>query len=399
MEVKIAGRMSQIKPSPTLAITAKAKALKAQGVDVVGFGAGEPDFDTPEHIKEAAVKALKEGFTKYTPVPGTDELRQAVADQLARDYGLEYAKEEIIISCGAKHSLYNIAMVLFEPGDEVIIPSPYWVTYPAQVYIAEATPVIVETLEENGFKLTPEQLEEAITPKTKALILNYPSNPTGASYTREELEKLAEVALKHDIWVISDEIYDKIIYDGFQHVPFATLSPEVKARTLLVNGVSKTYSMTGWRIGWVAGNKDVVAAMNKLQSQSTSNPTSIAQSAAYAALTGPQDCVAEMVKAFKERRDYIVQRLNAMEGVSCFNPQGAFYVFPSFAGLYGRRYGERVINNSLDFADYLLNEFKVAIVPGVAFGEDKGARLSYATSMEAIKKGLDRIEEAISKLK
>lgn len=399
MEVRIAGRMSQIKPSPTLAITAKAKALKAQGVDVVGFGAGEPDFDTPEHIKEAAVKALKEGFTKYTPVPGTDELRQAVADQLARDYGLEYAKEEIIISCGAKHSLYNIAMVLFEPGDEVIIPSPYWVTYPAQVYIAEATPVIVETLEENGFKLTPEQLEEAITPKTRALILNYPSNPTGASYTREELEKLAEVALKHDIWVISDEIYDKIIYDGFQHVPFATLSPEVKARTLLVNGVSKTYSMTGWRIGWVAGNKDVVAAMNKLQSQSTSNPTSIAQSAAYAALTGPQDCVAEMVKAFKERRDYIVQRLNAMEGVSCFNPQGAFYVFPSFAGLYGRRYRERVINNSLDFADYLLNEFKVAIVPGVAFGEDRGARLSYATSMEAIKKGLDRIEEAISKLK
>ncbi len=399
MEVKIAGRMSQIKPSPTLAITAKAKALKAQGVDVVGFGAGEPDFDTPEHIKEAAVKALKEGFTKYTPVPGTDELRQAVADQLARDYGLEYAKEEIIISCGAKHSLYNIAMVLFEPGDEVIIPSPYWVTYPAQVYIAEATPVIVETLEESGFKLTPEQLEEAITSKTRALVLNYPSNPTGASYTREELERLAEVVLKHNIWVISDEIYDKIIYDGFQHVPFATLSPEVKARTLLVNGVSKTYSMTGWRIGWVAGNKDVVAAMNKLQSQSTSNPTSIAQSAAYAALKGPQDCVAEMVKAFKERRDYIVQRLNAMEGVSCFNPQGAFYVFPSFAGLYGRRYGERVINSSLDFADYLLNEFKVAIVPGVAFGEDRGARLSYATSMEAIKKGLDRIEEATSKLK
>jgi len=399
MDVKIADRMSQIKPSPTLAITAKAKALKAQGVDVVGFGAGEPDFDTPQHIKEAAVKALKEGFTKYTPVPGIDELRQAVADQLARDYGLEYAKEEIIISCGAKHSLYNIAMVLFEPGDEVIIPSPYWVTYPAQVYIAQATPVIVETLEEKDFKLTPEQLEEAITPRTKALILNYPSNPTGASYTREELEKLAEVALKHDIWVISDEIYDKIIYDGFKHVPLASLSPQVKARTLLVNGVSKTYSMTGWRIGWVAGNKDVVAAMNKLQSQSTSNPTSIAQSAAYAALTGPQDCVTEMVKAFKERRDYIVQRLNAMEGVSCFNPQGAFYVFPSFAGLYGKSYGDRVINSSLDFADYLLNEFKVAIVPGVAFGEDKGARLSYATSMEAIKKGLDRIEEAIGKLK
>ena len=399
MEVKIAPRMSQIKPSPTLAITAKAKALKAQGVDVVGFGAGEPDFDTPEHIKDAAIKAMKEGFTKYTPVPGTDELRQAVADQLARDYGLEYAKEEIIISCGAKHSLYNIAMVLFKPGDEVIIPAPYWVTYPAQIYIAEATPVIVETLEENQFKLTPEQLKEAITPQTRAILLNYPNNPTGTSYTKEELEKLAEVALKHDLWIISDEIYDKIVYDGFTHVPLATLSPELRERTLLVNGVSKTYSMTGWRIGWVAGNKEVVAAMNKLQSQSTSNPTSIAQAAALAALQGPQECTQKMVAAFKERRDYIVGRLNAMEGVSCFNPMGAFYVFPSFAGLYGRHHGDRVINNSLDFADYLLNEYNVAIVPGVAFGEDKCARLSYATSMENIKKGLDRIEEAISQLK
>ena len=399
MEVKIAPRMAQIKPSPTLAITAKAKALKAQGVDVVGFGAGEPDFDTPEHIKEAAVHALKEGFTKYTPVPGTDDLRQAVADQLARDYSLEYAKEEIIVSCGAKHSLYNIATVLYKPGDDVIIPAPYWVTYPAQVYIAEATPVIVETLEENDFKLTPEQLEKAITPKTKALILNYPSNPTGASYSREELEKLAEVALKHDMWIISDEIYDKIIYDGFTHVPLAALSPQVKERVLLVNGVSKTYSMTGWRIGWVAGNKDVVAAMNKLQSQSTSNPTSIAQSATLAALQGPQDCVSRMVAAFKERRDYIVKRLNSMKGVSCFNPRGAFYVFPSFAGLYGKSCGGRMINNSLEFADYLLNEHKVAIVPGIAFGEDKCARLSYATSMENIEKGLDRIEEAISNLR
>ncbi len=401
MEVKLAQRVNLIKPSPTLAITAKAKAMKAEGIDVVGFGAGEPDFDTPENIKEAAIKAIKEGFTKYTPVPGIDELKEAIIEKAEKEQGLKYDKSEVIVSCGAKHSLYNIAMALFEEGDEVIIPAPYWVTYPDQTVLSGAKPVFIYTKEENEFKVLPEELEEAITEKTKALILNYPSNPTGATYTKEELEALAEVILKKNpnMWVISDEVYEKILYDGRTHVSIATVSPEMKERTLLVNAVSKTYSMTGWRIGWVCGNKEVVAAMSKLQSQSTSNPTSIAQKAAVEALKGPQDKVYEMVKAFNERRDYIVERLNSIEGVSCFKPHGSFYVFPNFSGVYGKSYNGKVIEGSMDFAAYLLDEFKVAIVPGVAFGDDNCARLSYATSMENIKKGLDRIEEAINKLK
>ncbi|NPA15514.1 MAG: pyridoxal phosphate-dependent aminotransferase [Deferribacteres bacterium] len=399
--MKLAQRVNLIKPSPTLAITAKAKAMKAEGIDVVGFGAGEPDFDTPENIKEAAIKAIKEGFTKYTPVPGIDELKEAIIEKAEKEQGLKYDKSEVIVSCGAKHSLYNIAMALFEEGDEVIIPAPYWVTYPDQTVLSGAKPVFIYTKEENEFKVLPEELEEAITEKTKALILNYPSNPTGATYTKEELEALAEVILKKNpnMWVISDEVYEKILYDGRTHVSIATVSPEMKERTLLVNAVSKTYSMTGWRIGWVCGNKEVVAAMSKLQSQSTSNPTSIAQKAAVEALKGPQDKVYEMVKAFNERRDYIVERLNSIEGVSCFKPHGSFYVFPNFSGVYGKSYNGKVIEGSMDFAAYLLDEFKVAIVPGVAFGDDNCARLSYATSMENIKKGLDRIEEAINKLK
>ncbi len=400
MEVRLAKRVTLIKPSPTLTITAKAKAMKAQGIDVVGFGAGEPDFDTPDNIKEAAIRAIKEGFTKYTPVPGIDELKDAIIAKCEREQGLKYDRSEVIVSCGAKHTLYNIAMALFEEGDEVIIPAPYWVTYPDQVVLAGAKPVFIQTKEEDQFKVLPEQLEEAINERTKAIVLNYPSNPTGSTYTKEELERLAEVILRKNpnMWIISDEVYEKIIYDGRTHVSIATVSEEVKERTLLVNAVSKTYSMTGWRIGWVCGNKEVVAAMSKLQSQSTSNPTSIAQKAALEALTGPQDAVAEMVKAFEERRNYIVDRLNAMPGVSCFKPHGAFYVFPNFSGLYGRSYKGRKIENSLDFAAYLLEEYKVAIVPGVAFGDDNCARLSYATSMENIKKGLDRIEEAINSL-
>ncbi len=401
MEIKLAKRVSLIKPSPTLAITAKAKAMKAEGIDVVGFGAGEPDFDTPENIKEAAIRALKEGFTKYTPVPGIDELKEAIIEKTEKEQGLKYDKSEVIVSCGAKHSLYNIAMALFEEGDEVIVPAPYWVTYPDQVVLSGAKPVFIYTKEENEFKVLPEELEEVITDKTKAIILNYPSNPTGATYTKEELEALAEVILRKNpnMWIISDEVYEKIIYDGRTHVSIATVFPEIKERTLLVNAVSKTYSMTGWRIGWVCGNKEVVAAMSKLQSQSTSNPTSIAQKAAVEALKGPQDKVYEMVKAFDERRRYIVERLNSIEGVSCFKPHGSFYVFPNFSGVYGKSYNGKVIENSMDFAAYLLDEFKVAIVPGIAFGDDNCARLSYATSMENIKKGLDRIEEAISKLK
>ncbi len=398
MEKRLAERTGRIKPSPTLSITAAAKAMKAQGIDVVGFGAGEPDFDTPDHIKEAAIKAMREGFTKYTAVPGTDEMKDAVLYRLQEDHGLKYERNQVIVSCGAKHSLYNLAMALFQEGDQVIVPSPDWVTYPAQVLLADAEPVIVETKEENLFKLTPEQLEAAITPNTKAVVLNTPSNPTGTAYEKEELEKLAEVCLKHNLWIISDEVYEKIVYDGYRHISMASLGEEVKARTFVVNAVSKTYSMTGWRIGWIAGDAEVVAAMSKLQSQSTSNPTSIAQSAAIAALTGPQDDVGVMVKAFKERRDVIVNRLNAIPMVSCFTPKGAFYAFPNLSGCYGKSYKGKTISDSLDMADYLLNEVKVAIVPGVAFGEDSCARLSYATSMEAINKGLDRIEEAVRAL-
>ena len=401
MDVKLAKRVSLIKPSPTLSITAKAKAMKAEGVDVVGFGAGEPDFDTPDNIKEAAIEAIREGFTKYTAVPGIDELKDAIIEKCEKEQGLKYDRSEVIVSCGAKHTLYNIAMALFDEGDEVVIPAPYWVTYPDQAVLAGAKPVFIYTKEENEFKVQPEELEEVISEKTKAVVLNYPSNPTGATYTKEELEKLAEVILKKNpnIWIISDEVDEKIIYDGRKHVSIAAVDPEVKERTLLVNAVSKTYSMTGWRIGWVCGNKEVVAAMNKLQSQSTSNPTSIAQKAAVEALKGPQDKVAEMVRAFEERRNYIVDRLNSIPGVKCFKPHGAFYVFPNFSGVYGKSYNGKVINNSMDFAAYLLEEYKVAIVPGVAFGDDNCARLSYATSMENIKKGLDRIEEAIRNLK
>ena len=400
MQVKLAKRTALIKPSPTLAITAKAKAMKAEGIDVVGFGAGEPDFDTPENIKEAAIRAIKEGFTKYTAVPGIDELKDAIIEKYRAEQGLSYERSEVIVSCGAKHTLYNIAMVLFEEGDEVIIPAPYWVTYPDQAVLCGAKPVFIYTKEENEFKVLPEQLEEAITDRTKAIILNYPSNPTGATYTKEELERLAEVILKKNpnMWIISDEVYEKIIYDGRRHVSIATISDEVKARTLVVNAVSKTYSMTGWRIGWMCGNREVVAAMSKIQSQSTSNPTSIAQKAAVEALTGPQDAVEKMRKAFEERRNYIVERLNSMPGVSCFKPHGAFYVFPNFSGVYGKSYKGKKIENSMDFAAYLLEEYKVAIVPGAAFGDDNCARLSYATSMDNIKKGLDRIEEAIKNL-
>lgn len=400
MEIKFAKRTALLKPSPTLAITAKANALKAQGVDIVGFGAGEPDFDTPEHIKEAAIEALKKGLTKYTPVGGINELKDAIIEKTFKDLGLKYERSEVVVSVGAKHSLYNIAMALFEEGDEVIVPAPYWVSYIDQINLTGAVPKIIETLEEKEFKVQPEQLEEAINEKTKAIILNYPSNPTGATYTKEELERLAEVILKKNknMWIISDEVYEKILFDGRKHVSIASIDPEIKERTLHVNAVSKTYSMTGWRIGWVCGNKEVVRVMTDLQSQSTSNPTSIAQWAAYKALIGPQDDVSKMVKAFEERRNYIVQRLNSIPNVTCFNPHGAFYVFPNFSRVYGKQYKGKTINNSLDFAAYLLEEFKVAIVPGEAFGDDKCARLSFATSMENIKKGLDRIEEAIRSL-
>jgi len=396
--MKLAERVGKIQPSPTLAIDAKAKALKAQGVDIVGFGAGEPDFDTPANIKEAAKKAIDAGFTKYTPVGGTDELKDAIIAKMKNDHGLEYTRDEISVACGAKHSLYNISQALIQEGDEVIIPAPYWVSYPDQVVLAGGTPVFVDTDETGGFKMTPEQLEKAITGKTKALIINSPCNPTGASYSADELKAIGRVCLEHDFLIISDDIYERLIYDGQRFANIAQAVPELKPRTIVVNGVSKTYAMTGWRIGYACGPKELMGAMTKMQSQSTSNPTSIAQKAAVEALRGPQDAVAAMAVEFDKRRKYIVERLNAMPGVTCFKATGAFYVFPNFSGVYGRSFNGRAINNSTEFAAYLLEEAKVAIVPGVAFGADRYARLSYASSMENISKGMDRIEAAIRNL-
>jgi aspartate aminotransferase len=394
----IAKRAQSIKPSPTLATAAKAKAMKAQGIDVVDFGVGEPDFDTPENVKQAGIKAIQSGFTKYTPAGGTDELKEAVIEKFKRDNNLTYEKSQILVSCGAKHSLYNIAEALFDPGDEVIIPSPYWVSYPDQVLLNDAIPVIVETTEAEGFKLSAQKLEKAITKKTKALVLNSPSNPTGLAYDRKTLEEIAAIVVKHGIYVISDEIYEKLLYDGFTHFSIASLNPEIKGLTIVVNGVSKSHSMTGWRIGYAAGPKEVTTAMANIQSQSTSNPCSISQKAALEALRGPQDFIKTMNVEFDKRRKYMVERLNRIPGISCLMPVGAFYAFPNVAGLYGKSIQGKTIKNSSDFATYLLDEAKVALVSGDAFGADQYIRLSYATSMENIQKGLDRIEKAVSAL-
>lgn len=394
----IAKRAQAIKPSPTLATAAKAKAMKAQGIDVVDFGVGEPDFDTPENVKQAGIKAIQSGFTKYTPAGGTDELREAVIEKFKKDNGLDYEKSQILISCGAKHSLYNIAEALFDPGDEVIIPSPYWVSYPDQALLNDAVPVIVETTEQDGFRLSAKQLEKAITAKTKALVLNSPSNPTGLAYDKKTLEDIASIAVQKGIYVISDEIYEKLLYDGFQHISIASLGREIKDLTLVVNGVSKSHSMTGWRIGYAAGPKDVISAMANIQSQSTSNPTSISQKAALEALRGPQDFIATMNVEFDKRRRYMVDRLNKINGMSCLMPVGAFYAFPRVSELFNKSAGAKKINNSSDLATYLLDEARVALVSGDAFGADAYIRLSYATSMENITKGLDRIEQAVAEL-
>ena len=394
----LSGRAKSLKPSPTLAITAKAKSMQAQGIHVISFGAGEPDFDTPQNIKAAAIKAIEEGFTKYTPVGGIDELKDAIIQKFKRDSGLTYKRSEILVSCGGKHSFYNLAQAIFDQGDEVIVPAPYWVSYPPMVALANATPVIVETTEENEFKITPEDLRKAVTPKTKALIINSPSNPTGSAYTKKELEKIAEIALSKNFFIISDEIYEKIVYDNFQFVSISSLSEEIKKRTIIVHGVAKTYAMTGWRIGYTAGSEEIISAMNNIQSQSTSNPTSIAQKASVEALIGSQDEVKKMVSAFAERRNYIVDRLNEIPEVHCFKPIGAFYVFPNFSSYYGKSYQGKKISNSTELADYFLDMARVAVVPGVEFGADPFERLSYATSMEDIKEGLDRIEEGLKKL-
>lgn len=392
-------RAQQIQPSATLAIQAKANQLKAQGVDVVGFGAGEPDFPTPAHIVDRAVEALKKGDTRYTSVGGTPALRAAIASALQRDYGLTYKTSEITASCGAKHALFNLFMALVDEGDEVIVPAPFWVSYPEQVQVAGGTPVIVATAEEDGFLLRPEALARALTPRTKALVLNSPSNPTGSMYGRAELEALAQVLRDRDVVVVSDDIYHKLTYDGARFTSLLEVAPDLRDRTVIVNGVSKTYAMTGWRIGYAAGPEELIRPMEDIQSQSTSNPTSFAQTAAAEALTGAQECVAEMVAAFAERRRVLVEGLAALPGVRCAMPTGAFYAFPNVSGLYGRTTptGTR-IDSSLTLAAYLLEEARVAVVPGGPFGSDAHIRLSYATSLEQIREGLRRIAAALARL-
>jgi len=396
--MKLASRADRIKPSPTLAITAKAQALRAQGRDIIGFGAGEPDFDTPLNIKKAAIKAIEDGFTKYTPVGGIEELKDAISAKLKNDNGLEYGRSQIVVSCGAKHSLFNLAQVLFEAGDEVIVPAPYWVSYPDIVVLSDATPVIVQTSEKSGFKLDPADLRVAITPRTKAVVINSPSNPTGSTYTLEELKKLAEVILEKKIIAISDDIYEKILYDGMPFGEIASLSPEMRDQTIVVNGVSKSHSMTGWRIGYAAGPENVIKAVTDYQSQNTSNPTSIAQKAAVEAISGDQGTVSMMVGEFQKRRNFIVDALNDMPGVSCFKPEGAFYVFPNVSGLYGRSCNGMQVKSSADITEFLLEKANVAVVPGVVFGNDSHIRLSYATSMRNIEEGMKRVKTAFSQL-
>ncbi|MCG8403424.1 MAG: pyridoxal phosphate-dependent aminotransferase [Firmicutes bacterium] len=393
--MQLADRARNINPSPTLTIDAKAKKMIANGVNVINFGAGEPDFDTPVNIKKAAVAAVNEGMTKYTPVAGTEALRKAIAEKFARDNGLEYAAGQIVVSAGAKHSLYNAFQVLCQEGDEVILPAPYWVSYLEQVKLAGAKPVILPAGLENNFKITPEELEQAVTPRTKVFVINSPSNPTGAVYTRGELAALGNILEKSGIAIISDEIYEKLIYDGVEHVSIASLTPALKEQTVVINGVSKSYAMTGWRIGYAAAAAPVAKAMADLQGHSTSNPTSIAQAAAIEALAGEQQAVHEMVAQFVRRRDYMVERLNAMPGVVCNRPGGAFYVFPEIRQLLGKWCDGKKIENATDLAGVMLEKAHVAIVPGIAFGDDSCFRLSYATSMENIKVGLDRIENLL----
>lgn len=380
-------------PSPTLAITAKVKALKAQGVDIIGFGAGEPDFDTPENIKEQAIAALRAGFTKYTPSTGTDELKDAIVNKLKVDNGLEYTRKQIVVGVGAKHSLYNAIMAIVDPGDEVIIPTPFWVSYPEMVKLAAGTPVYVQTTESNGFRLTAEMLAGAITKKTRAIVINSPSNPTGAVIDTKELKKIAELAVEAGVYVISDEIYEKMVYDGNKHVSIASFGPGIKDLTITVNGFSKAYSMTGWRLGYLACGEELSAGIGRIQDNSTSNPVSFCQKAAVEALNGSQEAVKMMAAEFDKRRRYIVRRLNEIPGITCPNPGGAFYVFPNVSGLF-----KQGISGSDAFAEYLLNDAKVAVVPGAGFGADNCVRLSYATSMGNIEKGMDRLEEAAKKL-
>ena len=398
--MKLSNRIQQVNPSMTLAIDAKAKEMKANGEDVIAFGAGEPDFDTPERIKQAGIRAIEANDTHYTPVGGSNELKDAIITKMKRDSNLDYERNQILVSCGAKHSFYNLAQTLWEEGDEVIIPAPYWVSFPEMVGLAGAKAVIIDTDATNNFKITVDQIKEVLNSNTCAILINTPSNPTGFAYEKSELEAIAEFALENNLLMISDEIYEWIIFDDFKHTSIASLSNEAQKNCVVINGVSKCYAMTGWRIGYIAANAEIVKNVQKLQGQSTSGPCSISQAASVEALTGPHDDVLAMVREFEKRRDVMIDQLNSIAGVSCNKPNGSFYSFPDFSALYGKKEpGGKVLQGSLDFTEYLLTEKKVAIVPGIAFGADANARMSFASSLDQIEEGVKRIKEAVELLK
>lgn len=391
-------RAMNISASMTLAIDAKAKKMKSDGIDVVGFGAGEPDFGTPENIKIAAIEAIHKGFTRYTPASGTLELKQAICKKLMEDNHLEYFPENIVISNGAKHSLFNVMQAILNPGDEVLILSPYWVSYPELVKMAEGVPIFIDTFEEDQFKPKIENIEKKITQKTKAMIINSPRNPTGSILNLDDLKSIADKCTSHDLMIISDEIYEKLIYNKKSHISIASLGKDIKKRTIVVNGMSKAFAMTGWRIGYTASEHAIAEIMDNYQSHATSNPNSIAQYASIEALTGPKDDLKKMVKEFQIRRDYMFDRINSINRLSCLKPEGAFYMMMNISQLFGKELAGKKINDSLTFSDLLLENQKVAVVPGIAFGDDRYVRVSYAVSIEIIKKGLDRIEAFVNLL-
>lgn len=396
--MKLSARLDLIKPSATMAVNEKATALRAQGVNLIDFGAGEPDFDTPQHIKDAAAAAMRAGQTKYTPVAGTDALRTAIVTKLARDNGLDFEKKDVVASCGGKHSLFVAFQALFGPGDEVIVPAPFWVSYPDMLVLAGATPRVVRAAEDTGFKLTPAQLDAAIGPNTRAILINSPSNPTGAAYSDAELGALLEVVAQRNLIVITDDVYEMMVYGGLKTRHALAIRPDLRDRTLAINSVSKTYAMTGWRIGYTAGPTNVIKAMTTLQGQMTSNPSSIAQAAAAAALGGPQDAVAPMMQEFARRGRFVVDRLRAIPGVQCTEPQGAFYAFPNVSPYLQRSVGGMQLANGDHLAAYLIENAHVAVVGGTDFGAPEHIRISYATSMKNLEEGLDRIDAALRKL-
>ncbi len=397
--MKIAKKIAAMKPSATVSINAIAKEMKRKGIDVVNFSAGEPDYPTPEHIKEAGIQAIKNNHTKYTPVPGVPEILQAICNKLKRENNLEYTPEEVIVSAGAKQSIYEALQVLLEEGDEVIIIAPYWVSYPPQVELTGAKPVIIKTTIETDFKTTAKEIEKHITNKTQVLIINSPSNPTGSMFAKDELEEIADLCVRRNIFVISDEIYEQLTYDNQKAYSIASLNDKIKQITLTVNGASKSYSMTGWRVGYAAGPKEVIKGMSKLQSQLDTHAVSISQYATIEALNNGAEAVKKMREGFDERRKFVIDRIRKIKGIKTNVPKGAFYVFPNVSVFYGKKFNGTVINDSVSFCKFMLEEMKIALVPGAEFGDDQCFRLSYAASMENLKKGLDRLEEGLNKLK